>query len=757
MVKKCRKTFIAVLVAMCITVGFGLAGCGDTPSNGGTTTYTVTVLTDESSPAEGVKVTIKKGGATFEYKRTDAAGKVTFEMPADSYEIALADLPEHYSVAEGANLTLTASNPNLTVNLVRAFSYEIRLVNPDSTPFYAAGVTVGICTLSGNCLAPVPLGTDGVVFIEAEKGDYHVLISDLPAEYTYEQDANGYYTGELFSATDTQMTITVCRVTDVLAGTAMTDTEKNAYGKRPNVYSFNTSKEAYMFSEEVAAGAKAYIAVKTEMSGKYFFSHDDSLSYFFNGDEFKESETSGGGGLAQYHVLEGDKTYYITAVNLGDKKTTACMVVSVPDTSYVEYSGVRGTITLTVGKEYANAILAIKPAQASAYTVTTQGSALTVVNNSVYEPNETIPSTTPDGDFKAGSSASVTVMQGKVGYLGISVKADTYPATVELQIERVATASEVYSVAEVKEELTKCADVGSDKVLAGVSMDSTTQLVYNSTDGFYHLGSETGNTVYVLITKSGDSNRFEINRPLAYMELGEGTFSPTYESSYIPEGKKYSAVINYKNFIRGFEAYDSKPGLHGNELVIPETIDANCYANHVNSDGVYPLTKELEKFLKDFFNANSELFYWQLPVFDNDDDYHNYGWMFPLYYYADALTDEIIGEYEFVSITEGGNTYNAGDAYSNNGVLPGNSLVENKLSAVSVKLIIDNKGKVYIYLYDSSKSDYDYAEPYDSGDWKKEGDGYTFELTYGTMTYNNGTVTYNDTAVITFRMSSNNN
>ena len=206
MTKTCKKTLITVFLALFAACLFLFAACNDDKPEDNAVTYTVTVMTDATTPAAGVKVAVRKGGATYESKTTDANGKVEFELVPDSYEIALSSLPAHYSLAADADVSLTAEKRSLTVTLSENFSYKVTLVNPDGTPFYAEGVRVGICTLSGNCLTPELLGTDGVARCEADKSDYHVQILNLPATAAFEKDADGYYTGENFSAENTELT-----------------------------------------------------------------------------------------------------------------------------------------------------------------------------------------------------------------------------------------------------------------------------------------------------------------------------------------------------------------------------------------------------------------------------------------------------------------------------------------------------------------------------------------------------------------------
>ena len=186
MKKICKKSLLIVILALCMAACCCMfVACGETQSS--EQNYTVTVKIDENTAAAGVRVTVRKGGASFDTQTTDANGKVVFALPDDDYEIAIAanSLPDHYAMPENANLTLSAANRELTVMLTRKFAYEVKLVDPDGAPVYVEGATVQVCTLTDNCLNPVDLEVGGVAYLEYDKGNYKIIINDLDG-YTYE-------------------------------------------------------------------------------------------------------------------------------------------------------------------------------------------------------------------------------------------------------------------------------------------------------------------------------------------------------------------------------------------------------------------------------------------------------------------------------------------------------------------------------------------------------------------------------------------
>ena len=229
MTKTCKKILLSVFLALCFVLCLGaFAACGGESNNN--YTYTVTVKLEDDKPASNVRVKPKKGNAGYTAKRTGADGKVTFELPLDDYTVEIT-APDHYSVPEDANLSLTKDSRDLSVTLSKNFTYTVSLVNPDNTPFYAENISIGMCTFDGNCQDAGTIGSDGVLIIDADPNNYHIKITGLPATATYDQDSEGYYTGASFSPTVTTMTIVIKPVSVVDFATPMTDEEKEEFAK----------------------------------------------------------------------------------------------------------------------------------------------------------------------------------------------------------------------------------------------------------------------------------------------------------------------------------------------------------------------------------------------------------------------------------------------------------------------------------------------------------------------------------------------
>lgn len=635
MTKTCKKILLSVFLALCFVLCLGaFAACGgDNGGNNGTLTYTVTVQLEDGTPAKGVRAIAKKGNSSFGRRTTvDADGKVSFELAPDDYTVELSSLPAHYSVPSDANLSWTKENRDITVTLAKNFFYTVKLVNPDGTPYYAKGVTVGVCTLTGNCHTPVALGENGVAEIEDKKDDYHVQILGLPADVRFDCDSDGYYTGENFSATKTEMTITIYPVE---SATLMTDAEKEAYASKHTEY--NKEYTSYKFTKEIPAKGTTTISFTATLAGRYYIFKDNNIAY---------RTTEVGGYLSNFLECQANETYTIIATNNGNEAATTELVIAFPFSSYIATRN--GNVTLTSGKENTYAIVAYTPSTAGTYTATVQGDATAVVKAFESAPEEFIPSDEipQDNEYVKSAKGSITIHYGNLPiYFAVAVKANSYPVNVDLKIEKTAASNDTYTHVAVTETLTQQTKP-EGKELYGIPMDgtSTGKLTYDEGAKAYRYG-EGGPIVYVKLTKPLDTDRFAEGCSLAYMEL-VSTRLATY--IFVSESNGAINTLDYTIFLRGFDAngYISKPNNSGGyTLSIPTEIATETYyAKFVNEDGAYPLTKELKDFLEKFYEANETAFYWSIP----EDADLNDAWLFPCYYYGEQDTtpaDPIVGEY----------------------------------------------------------------------------------------------------------------
>lgn len=724
MTKTSKKLLLSALLAVVIATCLCLfAACGGTTPTDDAVKYTVTVMTDETTPAAGVSVKVKKGGAAFPGKTTGADGKAEFDLSPDNYKVELSSLPAHYSVPDNADLSLTAEKRETTVTLEKNFAYTVTLVNPDNTPYYAAGVLVGICTMDGNCLAPVALEANGTAIIEATPGDYHVKLTDLPDNALIECDANGYYTGKDFSATDTEMTITVYPVTIINAGTAMTGAEKTAYAEAHS--DLNTEYEAYKATAQVEAGKVAYFAVKADFTSFYYLFNNGAVTYNF--------DTSSGIFYSNPLIKNGER-FLIFARNTGNAAATAEVVVSVPFSSHISVEGKGAAMDARVGKANTNAIIEFTPTEAGTYTLSVSGGVTTAVSVSNTKPAETA-SGVEESEYKQNASKATVIHLDKFEaktpvYFAITAKSSV---DFRFTIEKTAATQDSRVYKEVQATLTPYAKP-ANKSLHGVPMDGTAQLVLK--DGVYHLDSEDGPEVVVKITSALDIDRFGEGGRLAYLDLDVNSRFAKYEVISYNAQKDILTINNYANFIRGFIGYEMDD--HRNPIIPTHIETETYYAKFVNEDGVYPLTAELKTFLEEFYAANSEAFYFSVP----EDTATGCEWLFPCYYYdAEIEQDAIVGEYKFVSLKEDGTSYNIGDEYE--GIA---------LTAESFKLVISEDGSYKILMFNPRLQDYDESMPKEAGTWKKEGSVYTFTnmgFDYTSATFNSATgeLTLIDTSI----------
>ena len=753
MAKFSKKSIFIVLLALCLTLCLVLVACdkGDK-----TPTYTVTVLSADSAPAQGVKVTITKGGASFETKTTDANGKATFKLPADSYTVELDDLPSTAEIPADTQYTLTAENKELTITLTEKFSYQVKLKNVDGTPFFAEGVKVGVCTFSGNCLEMVDLASNGIAKIFEAKGDYHVK-AELPLNFTYDHDENGYYTGDDFSSTKTQMEITVYPVTAFdFKGAEMTLEEKTAYAQENLFFESYVQYPAYKYDVTVGAGETKFFAIAPYTSGTYHIEKSDDLTYVYLQNQFlAEGSAAGGGYFSDNPVLEKGKTYYFRATNNSDEAISTSFVFATPAATNFKLDGVGGTVTLTVYKENANAIIEFTPTVAAKYTATVQGETLACIKTAASSYGQDFSDDIPDASFENNRTVSAKMTESEIAagrtiYFVISIKTDTYPQNVTVKIVKDQNISDTTNVMTVKETLTQYDN--QEGTLIPVPQNDTTNLVYNQRDRFYHFGTDAGPVVVVMLKGTLPSSRFSEQGMLYSLDT-------TVRANYIFDATsdndkadftKGNTFEDYRLFLRGFNDFvltypeGSKNPIYNEPANITTQ---NYYTKYVNSDGVYPLTQELKVFLEKFYTANVQTFFFQVSMSAQE----GYEWMFPLFYYSEESSVDapaIVGEYEVSSFydldTE--TSLSIGDLYEGAA-----------LTKENFKLTVNADGTYFIGKLQSPKMGGGYDNTFEEGAWEDNGDGtYTFVFTFFSVTYTvtleNGTVTFvsNDITMYVF-------
>ena len=726
MAKFSKKSIFIVLLALCLTLCLVLVACDKDDK---TPTYTVTVLSADSAPAQGVKVTITKGGASFDTKTTDANGKATFKLPADTYTVELDDLPSTAEIPADTQYTLTAENKQLTITLTEKFSYKVQFKNVDGTPFFAEGVKVGVCTFSGNCLEMVDLASNGIAKMFEAKGDYHVK-AELPLNFTYDHDENGYYTGESFSSTKTQMEITVYPVTAFdFKSAEMTLEEKTAYAQENPLFESYVQYPAYKYDVTVGAGETKFFAIAPTTSGTYHIEKSDDLTYVYLQNQFlAEGSATGGGFFPPNPVLEKGKTYYFRATNDTEEPMNASFVFATPAATSLKLDGVGGTAMLTVYKENANAIIEFKPTAAAKYTATVQGETLAYIKTATSSYGQEFSDDIPDASFVKNSSASAKMTESEIAtgrtiYFVISIKTDTYPQNVTVKIVKDQNISDTTNVMTVKETLTQYGN--QEGTLTPVPQNDATNLVYNQRDKFYHFGTDAGPVVVVMLKGTLPSSRFGEQGMLYSLDTtvrAKYIFDMTSDNDKA-DLTKGNTFEDYRLFLRGFNDFVLTYPEGSKDPIYNEPADIttqNYYTKYVNKDGVYPLTEELKVFLEKFYTANAQTFFFQVSMSAQE----GYEWMFPLFYYGEESSEDepaIVGEYGFFSMNEGGTVYNIGDNYFGM-----------TLAANSYKLTVNADNTYTIEQLQSAGPGGDgttYYEEIEAGVWAINSDGtYTFSF-----------------------------
>lgn len=750
---KLRNKIVLVLLALCLAVCTGLfvaCGGGDDNKNkpDAGATYTVTVNKD-GAPVKGVKVTVKKDTLAYAPAITGDDGKATFKLvKSNDYIVELSDLPENYEAPEGT-LTFPADR-NLTVNLVEKFAYKVKLVDKDGAPFTMKGVTVGICTLSGTCLEGVELDANGVARIDAAKTDYHIQILGLPAGYAYECDSHGYsvhqsdvgtyiYEGDdntynSLSETVTEQTIKIytVNVIDFAKLTPLTDAELNdRYNSQSTTI---TGYKAYRVPATVPAEGTEYYSFTAEYSGKYKLYaigySDTTMAYTINPRFLLGNTVASGSGIfnpngQEIETVKGEQ-YYINITS----KAAQLELEFILTTPLATKDTVIGadTVKAVINKEGANAVIALAPTSGASYKLTVQGNG--AIAQELYAEsaeNHEFADTELNSDYSVNANCTAKFAEDQNGYItplyfAVSVKANSYPATVNVKIEK--TNALTTTVENVQPTVT-LAQFGTQtgKELVPIEMDGTSsaKIIYNDTDKYYHYGTVDGPLVVVMLTETLPADRFAAGAPLLYLELATQMRVNPYvfdvttaaDKASLTKGNTYK---DYREMLRGFKNYKATPtpGVGGNEYTIPAEKTASYYAKYVNSDGVYPLTNDLKDFLQyvvadDMVSDN--YVQWQIPM---DADYDDL-WLFACYYYDTYIEpDVIVGEYNHVAIKA-----IDGDEFltEENGDLTGDEYT----------LVVNKRGTYAIKEYSRFTGSYEVCE---KGTWTKSDAGvYTFTRT----------------------------
>lgn len=662
MTKTGKRSLITIFLALFFVSLLGLfVACGPKEE-----IYSVTVKTDETTAAEGVLVTFGQGSVTFDPVATDKNGKAEISLVPGDYTVSLSNTPKHYGVASGTDVSLSKEKRELTITLTENFSYKIKLVNPDGTPYYAERVSVGLCVPNGNCKTPVYLEEDGIARYEtADRRDYQVQITGLPAGVDFLRNKSdsgheNYYTGGIVTADETELTITIYSVVSLNLNKLLTDDQKTAA-------EIDTRLDAYKFGIDMPNGG-ALVTFDSDKNGfKLVYSatnvqiqeYDGARNVILDGGELPRSENG---------------MYYFTATS--STTTSAEFIVVSPAATKNEIKG-DGRADVSVYKAGARALITFLPQTAGVYTATVKNAQAALIEKvTELDSFATMEGTT----FVANASCSIKVSAsdlGKAVYLAVALPDNATLSDLPVEIVKTSDlpADTVNKVAATETFNTYAAPEG--KVLTPVPYNTAESALVKGSDNYYHYNTADGPLVMVLLTTAANEDRFYTDSNLPFVNMDLKTDG---RSAYVDDGvfrynvtteadkadpTKGDTFDDYRNFLRGFEGYVKS----GSGYEAPTTI-ADSYAKFVNADGAYPLTEELKAFLKLFCEKNAESVLWGLPVDDSCPEGSE--WLFPLYYYTDApasdSADAIVGEYKFVKMTDStGESTTVGDTLRGGG------------------------------------------------------------------------------------------
>ncbi len=134
--------------------------------------YTVTVVDEGGRALSGVAVQFRKNGAILSSATTDAAGQVTVELEADTYQVTVTT-PQGFVSHAGITLTDTAPTGTVTLKAIPKVDYSITVVDENGTPL--AAVTVQF-KKDGVLVGTATTDAVGKVVLKLESGTYQASV-----------------------------------------------------------------------------------------------------------------------------------------------------------------------------------------------------------------------------------------------------------------------------------------------------------------------------------------------------------------------------------------------------------------------------------------------------------------------------------------------------------------------------------------------------------------------------------------------------
>lgn len=493
--------------------------------------YTVTVKDADGKAMSGVQITIDTAEAT-----TDASGAAKVTLKSGSYVVGIT-CPTGYKLQ--GEVTISAETPNVTATLVstvaKQVKYTVKVTDENGKAINGATVIVGSSTATTN--------TSGTATVTLAEGSYDVAVS-----------ANGYVTGS-GKVTKTSTSVTIKLKKNAAADTGVTYTVKVVDYKGTGQKGLTVMLKNNGTPVATATTDNNGVATVKLAKGTY-----DIVVAFAGGNNGFDKSTA---------QVTASKTS--TTITVAPKASaTEEVYFDKTDAYYITEGGQYVTIPAEDIKknEGKNAYFLFEPTKSGTYkisltnanaTISYWGASTFFIANSTSEIEHT------------NTSITLNVKDSNIGstYV-IGVK-----GTDDCIINVIRTGDAVLDANDM--EWTEY--VGSDKVkpytfgggtLTYVDITkptSTYNLVYNTTDGYYHLG--TANGPVMLVHLGTGAPCVALSDVIGYTGTGGSNFG-----KYIYNGKTLIKKERYNSLLENYM----------------KNMDPNKF--------VYPLTKDLMYIMK---------------------------------------------------------------------------------------------------------------------------------------------------------------
>lgn len=513
---------------------FFAAGVGEGPSTGTENTaitYTAKVTDDANKPMANVTVTFVVNDSNM-ILTTDSTGVVTMDLVPGTYEVKVT-LPNGYTT-EKSNYTVSQNATSVTIKLkkivVVTATYTVKVVDNSNKPI--SNVLVSVGSSSGRTNA------SGVVSFTLTKGTYSAVVA-VPSGYTSDKISFPFASGStsltvtLKKGTSSSTTTTKAysvTVVDATSGSAKTGVTvqflKN--GTAVGVAEVNSKGVA---TANLAAGN--YTVSLSFASGTYFYDKS-ALALSSNTTSIKVAVTN--------KTISGNPE----ALYVGDAYpvSTGATYVDLPSSDvnyFVFVPKTQGTYKF----ETTNAAAVLSYWGSNTSFIFNQTSSTDYVNN-VFTLN--IKETNLGGTYILG----ITGKDGTI--IKITRTGDSVLDVTDLPWD-------VYQATHKPKKYTL--PVGTKLTNVDVTAaTSKVKIVYNESDGYYHLNSANGPLLYVNFTSAP---YVQLASMLAWNTASGG--SPLRKIFYDANGK----LIKKEDY----------------------TECINAYQTCIDASGVYPLTKDL--------------------------------------------------------------------------------------------------------------------------------------------------------------------